>query len=186
MKIKALLTDFDGTLVNKDILDVVCGIVGKEELSLQLNEEFVSGKREGLPTLITRINFLHNVSLLDIKERLAINNYLIPGAIELFNYLKAKDIVTILHSGNILPVLEYYKNLLKISYVVGTNPKMSGDIIDSISIEDFPGKDFKLVGCRNILSQLAISPEFVLAMGDSPADEQIFSFAAKSIAVNPK
>lgn len=43
--IKAVLIDFDGTIVSKDILDVVCEIVGKEEESNKLNKEFHAGVR---------------------------------------------------------------------------------------------------------------------------------------------
>ena len=77
---KLFLSDFDGTLVNKDILDVLCGINGKEEESKFLNEEFIAGKREGLPTLKQRIDFLKGVTSLQIKEKLDKNNYLVPGA----------------------------------------------------------------------------------------------------------
>jgi len=111
---KLFLSDFDGTLVNKDILDVLCGINGKEEESKRLNEEFIAGKREGLPTLKQRIDFLKGITTAQIKAKLDVKNYLIAGAIELFAYLKASGYITVLHSGNILPVLEYYQGLLDI------------------------------------------------------------------------
>jgi 2-hydroxy-3-keto-5-methylthiopentenyl-1-phosphate phosphatase len=57
MSKKIFLCDFDGTLVYRDILDVICGTVGKEEESQKLNEEFIAGKRENLPTLKKRIDF---------------------------------------------------------------------------------------------------------------------------------
>ena len=71
---KIFLSDFDGTIVSKDILDVLCGINGKEEISKQLNEEFISGKREGLPTLKQRIDFLQGISYSQIYKKLEENN----------------------------------------------------------------------------------------------------------------
>ncbi len=186
MIIKALLIDFDETVVNKDILDVICAIVGKEKESQRLNDEFIAGKREGLCTLITRINFLKGVSVSAIEERLNAQNYLAKGAHELFKYLHAKKVTSILHSGNIVPILLYYKSILGVDYVVGTKPKMNGDSIDSISIDDFPEKSFKVMGCANILRQLGITSGEVVAIGDSIADREIFEYAAKAIAVNPK
>jgi phosphoserine phosphatase len=186
MKVRALLTDFDGTLVTRDILDIVCGIVGKEEESRRLNEEFIAGKREGLPTLMARINFLKGVSLNDIDRRLSVDDFLVKGARQLFAYLRSKNITSILHSGNIVPVLEYYRNLLGIDYVVGTKPKMNKDCIDSIGIDDFSGRDFKLVGCSKILEKLGIPSSDVIALGDAPSDRQIFEFVSKSIAINSK
>ena len=96
MKIKAILVDFDGTVVTRDILDVVCEIVGKEEESNKILEEAFQGKRDGLESLITRINFLQGVSLEQIDQKLAANNYLMPGAKEFFDYLNSKGIISIL------------------------------------------------------------------------------------------
>lgn len=184
--VKIFLSDFDGTLVNKDILDVLCGINGKEEESKRLNAEFIAGKRDGLPTLKQRIDFLKGVSTLQIKAKLDAENYLVDGAKELFAYLKANGFVTVLHSGNILPVLEYYQNLLGIDYIVGNKPRRNGDSIIGIELEDFASRDFKVKGCKEIISKLNISKECVYAIGDSPADLGVFSLAGTCIAINAK
>lgn len=184
--IKAVIVDFDGTLVEKDILDIVCGIVGKEDESKKINEEFHSGKRQGLHALVERINFLKGVTNQDIKKKLDENTYLSKGAKELFQFLSENKIMSILASGNILPVLEYYKNLLNISYIIGSAPKMIDDSIVEISASDFHGKDFKLNGVKKILLDLHIQDEETIAIGDSPADIQLFEFAGRSIAINPK
>ncbi|OGJ19856.1 hypothetical protein A3K73_02575 [Candidatus Pacearchaeota archaeon RBG_13_36_9] len=186
MKIKAVLCDFDGTLVNKDILDVICGIVNKEQESKKLNEDYHEGKIDGLTALITRINFLHGVSISQISKKLKENDYLISGAEELFKFLKKNKIVTILNSGNILPVLQHYSEKLKITYIVGTKPIMKGNVIDSISEKNFSGANFKLEDSKLILKKLKIKPSEVIALGDSPADKSIFEYSAKSIAINPK
>ncbi len=185
-KIKAVLLDFDGTLVYKDILDVVCGIVGKEEESDRINKDFHAGKLSGLTPLITRINFLKGVSLSQIQKKLNENAYLVTGAKNLLDFLNQKQIVTILNSGNITPVLEYYQKLLGISYIVGTQPKMNNDIIEGIAEEDFPGRQFKVIGVKRILDQLSIAPQDTLAIGDSPADKTMFELAGASIAINAK
>src|SRR6266700_1568993 len=115
--IKAVLLDFDGTVVYKDILDVVCGIVGKEEESAKINKEFFAGKRTGLQPLIERINFLRGVYLPQIQKKLYENAYLMDGAKDLVYYLNKKNIVSILNSGNIIPVLQYYQRILGITYI---------------------------------------------------------------------
>jgi len=184
--IKAVLLDFDGTVVTKDILDVVCGIVGKEEESDKINRDFYAGKLTGLAPLITRINFLKGVSLSQIQKKLDENAYLLTGAKELLDFLNQNKIISILNSGNITPVLSYYQKLLGINYIVGTHPKMDGDTIISISEENFPGRDFKVIGVKEILEKLSIQPEEALSIGDSPADKTMFEFAGKSIAINPK
>lgn len=184
--IKVVLSDFDGTLVTHDILDVVCGIVGKEEESDRLNKEFQAGLRPGLPTIIERINFLKGVGLSQIKERIDQNPYLMNGAAEWTKYLKDSGIKVLLYSGNIEPILRYYQEKLGIDFIVGTKPKVENNTILGISEEDFLSGNWKLAGIQKVLSEIGIKPEETLAVGDSPADKSIFEFAGKSIAINPK
>ena len=186
MKLKALLCDFDGTLVTKDILDIVCGIVGKEDESKKLNKDFFEGKISGRESLIKRINLIQGVSIDQISQVLSKKDYLRKGAKELFDYLNSNNILTVLYSGNLIPILKYYQNKLGITHIVGTQPKMDRNKILSISNEDFTSKNHKLDGIKNILKDNKISSDEVVAIGDSPADIPIFEFAAKSIAINPK
>lgn len=140
--IKAVLIDFDGTLVTRDILDILCGIVGKEKESEQINREFLNGLRTGHTSLVERINLLKGVTLSEIASVLEKEMYLTKGAKELLDFLNRKHIVSILNSGNLVQVLQYYQKILGISYVVGTNPKMAGEMIVGISEADFSSKDF--------------------------------------------
>lgn len=184
--IKAVLLDFDGTLVRRDILDVVCGIVGKESESERINREFHAGARQGLDALVERINFLKGVSQDQIDATLRDEAYLMPGAQELMDYLNSRGIVTILNSGNIMPVLSTYQRMLGITYIVGSEPIMSGGVIQGISESQFSGHNFKLVGTERILSDIGILSSETVAIGDSPADLPVFEFSGTSIAINPK
>lgn len=183
---KVFLSDFDGTLVQKDILDVLCGINGKEEESERLNAEFIAGKREGLPTLKKRIDFLKGITSEQIKAKLDENDYLVEGAKELFAFLKSRGVVTVLHSGNITPVLGYYQKLLQIDYIVGNKPRMNGDVIEGIEIEDFASRDFKVVGCRDIIEKYGTEKRDIIAIGDSPADKAVFELAGFRAVINAK
>lgn len=186
MKKKIFLSDFDGTLVNKDILDVICGLVGKEQESHDLNMDFINGKVDGLPTLKKRIDFLKGVSLTQINDLLNKEPYLIDGAKELFAYLKNKGIITVIHSGNILPVLEFYQNYLGVDYVIGTSPRVQNGIIQGIELSDFNGRNFKVDGCLEIINTLGIAPNDIIAIGDSPSDQGVFEISNIKFAINPK
>lgn len=121
-----------------------------------------------------------------IQKKLCEESYLITGAKELTDFLRQKGIVTIIHSGNIIPILLYYQKLLGVDYIVGTQPKMDGDTILGISEKDIPGNNFKVAGVSALLKKLSILPEDTVAIGDSPADKAMFEYAGKSIAINPK
>lgn len=184
--IKAVLIDFDGTLVTRDILDILCGIVEKEKESEQINREFLNGLQTGHASLVERINLLKGVTLSEIASVLEKEMYLTKGAKELLDFFNKKHIVSILNSGNLVQVLQYYQRKLDISYVVGTHPQMVDETIVGIGEADFRGNNFKLQGIQQILEALSIKPNETLAIGDSPADKNIFSFAGISIAINAK
>ena len=184
---KLFVFDFDGTLVKEDILDIICEIVEKKEESRIINEKFITGELKTLKdTICARINFLKNVSSKEIEEKLNQNNYLRPGTKELFKYLKENNFITVLCSGNIMPVLEYYKKILGIDYVFGTNPIMNGNKIDYIDETCFKNKDFKFESCKEIIKKLNIDKGNIYAIGDSISDIKMLSLATHTFAIDPK
>lgn len=185
-KIKVALLDFDGTLVTRDILDLLCSLVGKEEESRKVNQAFYRGELPGLSALITRINFLSGMTQPQIGEALTPNSYLMPGAVELMHYFKENKIVTILASGNILPVLKYYQQLLRIDHIVGSVLKMNGEVLVGIDETAFSSKSFKIDGIHTILKKYDFTKENIVAIGDSPSDKGLFDISGYSIAINPK
>ncbi|HSX09405.1 MAG TPA: HAD family phosphatase [Candidatus Saccharimonadales bacterium] len=184
--IKAILLDFDGTLVNADMSEVVADIAGKKEEVRQNNLNFHNGVTKGLTGLIASINLLKGVSLQQIDEKLNEQDYLMPGAHELLAYLHENGIISILASGSILPVLQHYQKILRIDYIIGSRPQIKDNIIQGISEDDYPHADFKLYETKKMLEALNIDASETIAIGDSPGDKSRFEFSGKSIAINPK
>ena len=185
-EIKACLLDFDGTLVTADILDLLCGLVGKEEESREIDAEFHRGEIGGLESLIKRINMISGITKSQIVNLLKKNDFLMPGAKELMKFLKENNILTIMASGNILPVREYYQEILGIDYTVGSNPKIERETLCGIEESSYSSRTYKVDGIKKILEPLNIQKENIIAIGDSPADKGIFEMSGYKIAINPK
>ena len=183
---KIFICDFDETLVQKDILDFVCSYVGKAEESNSLIGKFIEGKEDGLSILKQRIDLLKGVNLDLIYRLIESEPYLMKGAKELFEFLKDEGYVTILCSGNIVPILNYYKDLLEIDYIVGSSPRIINNVIQGIELSDFNGNNFKSDGCVDIIKKEGIAKENIIAIGDSPSDLGMFELAGTTMAVSPK
>jgi phosphoserine phosphatase len=184
--IKLALLDFDGTLISQDVLDLLCKINGKEKESKKLDKAFHQGKMKGLDSLIKRINLLAGVTISQVNNLLEQNPHLMPGVNKLMGFFKKHNIITILASGNILPVLKYYQELLGIDYVVGSNPIIQNGTISGISSANYSSSDFKGDGIRAHLSKFGFVKDQIIAIGDSPGDKGMFSLSGFNIAINPK
>lgn len=185
-EIKICLLDFDGTLVSEDMMSLLAGINGKMEESSELNNAFNKGVFKRLASLIDRINLLAGITKTQIIEFLDKNTYLMPGALDLLKFLKENKIITILASGNVPFVLEYYQKLLGIDYIVGSNPNMDGDKIVGITEANFSSTSFKIDGIQKIIAPMNLKKENIIAIGDSPADKGMFEISGYKIAFNPK
>ncbi len=92
-----------------------------------------------------------------------------------------------------MPVLELYAAELGADYIVGSQPRLINNKIDSISAADYSGRDFKVRDSRAILEQAGIGATElaagqVAAIGDSRADQGLFELVAPGprIAINPR
>lgn len=153
----------------------------------------MAGQSQGLDGLVKRTNFLKGLTMDRCAALVKNNDYLRPGARELFAWFRDRGIISIIASGNLVPILELYQAKLGADYVVGSRPRMIGNAIDSISEADYSGVDFKVRDCRAILDKLGIGAEAlavgqVAAIGDSRADQGLFQLVAPGprIAINPR
>ena len=93
----------------------------------------------------------------------------------------------ILNSGNPECVLQCYQEILSIDYAVGSKAKVANNRIAGITVEDYPSRDFKLSGCREIIDKLMIPSHEIVAIGNSLTDISLFEYCGRerSIAKDP-
>jgi phosphoserine phosphatase len=187
MTIRALLLDFDGTLVQRDMLSEVIDLVGKKAESEAIDAEFQAGKLPGVLGLVKRISLLSGVTIDQIQQKVREDLALMPGARELFAYCQERGIITILASGSITPILAIYQDELGIDHIIGPQPHIENNTIIGISELDFPKEgNFKVVGIAQILAERNISQNECVAIGDSRGDLAMFELAEYAIAIKPK
>lgn len=190
MQIKALLLDFDRTLVSRDILTELTALVGRKDEAEKHHNDFQSqsGKAPKLGGLIARINMLTGVPISKVVGEVQKDLTLVDGARELVSYCAEQEIVTILATGTIHPVAEVYQQELGIDYVVCSHPRIKDGVITGISEDDYPKGDehFKVAGTTEILNKIGITKNQCAAVGDGRGDIPMFEFAEYCYAINPK
>jgi len=129
MKIKVALLDFDGTLVEKDILDLLCKSIGKEKESEELNKAFHRGELPGLKALIGSKPQMDGVTIMGIDESAFSSKSFKTDGIR--TILKGLNVT----SENIIALGDSPsdKGMFELSsYAIAVNPK--GDIASSADV----------------------------------------------------
>lgn len=186
MPVKAALIDFDYTITKVDTLDLLAKRLGVESETAELDRLFWEGKLPGLQGLVRRINLLKGLKVSEIQEILEDDGLYREGVEKLFRYFKNNNIVTIIASGNIYPVLEAANQKLGADYLVCSRPHIVDGVLDHISEGDYSNDSFKITDCSSILESLGIPRDSTIAIGDSPADKSLFEYASISFVVEPK
>ncbi len=188
MKIKAVVLDFDETLVSRDVMMDLVRLANMEEEAEKQAEKFEAGKTSGVEALINQINMLSGLDVREIQKTILKDLALNQGSLELIGYCKKNRILTLLSSGNIQQVLDVYKEKLGLDFAVGSAPKINGGRIVGISEGDYPADSasFKVLGVSSFLKENEVALSEVLAIGDGRGDIPMFQSAGYSLAVNPK
>lgn len=184
MKVKLILCDFDGTITQTDVLDKMCAVADREHESRAINERFQQGLLDGKQALIQRFSLLEGLSL----DRLMPVLQTVPltkGVQELFSYAEQQGIHVLVLSGNAQFVLEYFREKLHVTGVVGSKIQVKDGVIQAWDEQECACVD-KLMEAQRCICMLGATREQIIAIGDSVADEEIFALAGTSFLVNRK
>lgn len=184
MKVKLILCDFDGTITQTDVLDKLCSVAGREQESREINEQFQQGLVDGKQALIRRFSLLEGISMEQLYPVLEAVP-LTKGARELFGYAREQGIDVVVLSGNARFVLEFFSEMLHFTAVAGSSVRVENGVIQPWDDRICRCVD-KLSEARAYIDRFGVRKEQIIAIGDSIADEGIFSLAGTSFLVNRK
>lgn len=181
---KIIISDLDGTLTRVDVLDFLTAHMSKETESIALREIYQQGKSHGLYSLKKRIDLLSDMSIATIEYILSNNiNFLLrEHYLEFADFIRNENISLILVSGNISPVVNFFKDIFYAKEALGTTINIAIDGSLSGMSRSEVGKDlFKI---KKILSKKKISFNDVIYMGDDVSDLPFFDIFPQNISFN--
>ena len=184
MKTKLILCDFDGTITKYDVLDALCGLNKKEKESQQIDYLFQLGQKDGQSALIERFSLLEGLAMeavYPVLEKVELNE----GAEALFAYARNHGIKVHVLSGNSTFVLEYFAKKFGFSKYSGSELVVEDGVICRWDACRCVCVD-KYAEALDYIQQLKLRKDEIIAVGDSVADEQIFSLAGTTFLINKK
>lgn len=184
MKTRLLICDFDGTLTRSDVLDALCGVVGGYDESRRINEQYIAGLLDGHTALKRRFGLLRGTRLETLHEALS-RTPLTDGAAELFAHANSMGIESVVISGNADLVLAYFQPILGYTHYFSSHIPVIDGVVGEI---DDPRTSFidKKARAEQFIALRGLSPEEIIAVGDSPSDEPMLRLAGRAFFVNKK
>ncbi len=184
MKTKLILCDFDGTITSTDVLDALCDLVGQGKESAAINSRYQSGKINGRDALIHRFSMLEGIKVTDIFTTLG-SIPLTEGVHDFFSFASANKIEVLVLSGNASFVLDFFSKKLGFRKFYGSTISINNGIIQKWNNNVCRCVD-KYLSANLYIKEHNIAKENIIAIGDSIADEGIFSLANMSFLINKK
>lgn len=184
MRINLAICDFDCTITKYDVLDMLCSHVGAYEISCSINEDYINGRIDGKTALIKRFGLLEGAKLSRLSELLKeveISEY----AELFFKICREKGIYTIVESGNLDFVLEYFQHRLGYNMFSCSHLPIIDGLLGSST--DYRCRFVQKAKYSNeYMKKRRIEKSNVIAIGDSFSDEPLFNIAEQGFLIGEK
>lgn len=178
--IKLAFFDFSFTLVTESGLNSGAKFIGKGDEYFRLREQRKKGlisMEELIRKTLANWQGLKTVNLEKVYRQFDFRE----GAVELMNYLKKKGVKKALITNVPIQLAEVIAKNLKFDYFVGTQMEVKNGIFTGKILKMSPnkGKAVKLI-CQ----KAGINSKGCIAVGDAPADIDMFKEVGTSVAIS--
>ncbi len=184
MRTKLLVCDFDGTVTQGDVLDMLCGLAGATAQSEEINSRYIAGEIDGATALRQRFRLMEGISWSAIEKMLS-QVALDPGAKALFSFARAQGVEILMLSGNLDFVVEHFRQELGFDRCICSHlPIVDGKLG---SAEDERTRLVnKQADLRAYMKQQGLTADEVIAVGDSVSDFPVFNEVGKAFGIHWK
>ncbi len=188
---KLIAFDMDSTLINIECVDEIADAVGRKAEVAAITEAAMRGEiTDFKDSLRRRVALLKGVTTADLeavkRERLRLN----PGAAELVAACKQAGLKVLLVSGGFTFFADHVQQLLGIDYTRSNvleivDGVLTGRLVDQPWGDICDGAE-KQRTLLQTCTQLCISPQQAIAMGDGANDLPMMGAAGLSVAYHAK
>ena len=183
---KLLLADMDSTMIQQECIDELADVAGVGDRVKGITARAMNGELDFNSALIERVGLLKDLDVGVIDRVLADRITLMPGGAALVSTMKANGAYAALVSGGftaftlaVAGQLGFDEN--RANRLIVKDGKLTGDVAVPIL-----GRAAKVQALEEIIQQLGITAQDVLAVGDGANDLGMLKIAGTGAALHAK
>lgn len=173
--------DFDSTLMDGETIDILANAYGVGDAVRSITSEAMNGKLDFFESLSARVALLKGMPLTLVRECCK-NLPLMNGAIELCEYLKAKNIKIIVFSGGFHEGIDLTQNKLHFDFGFANFLHSKDGILTGKVGGEIMFNNSKGVILKRFKKFLNLKDEEVMCVGDGANDISMFEESGLKIA----
>ncbi len=184
--VKLLVSDMDSTLISIECIDEIADHLNLKPQVAAITELAMCGEIDFAASLTQRVALLKGVSVAALElvynERLQLN----PGAEQLIDGLKKREIKFCLVSGGFTFFTERLKKRLKLDYAHANQLKIEENSVTGELVGNIVDAQAKAERLLAHCEELGISPSQAVSVGDGANDLAMMKVAGLSVAYHAK
>ena len=183
---KLLLADMDSTMIQQECIDELADVAGVGDRVKGITARAMNGELDFNSALIERVGLLKDLDVGVIDRVLADRITLMPGGAALVSTMKANGAYVALVSGGFTAFTSAVAGQLgfdenRANTLIVKDGKLTGDVAEPIL-----GRAAKVQALEEIIQQLGITAQDVLAVGDGANDLGMLKIAGTGAALHAK
>lgn len=184
--VRLLITDMDSTLINIECVDEIADFVGCKPQVAAITEAAMRGELDFAASLRKRVALLKGLEVTALQQVYDERLHLNPGAEQLLDGLRQRQIRVALVSGGFTFFTERLKRRLGLDYTLANVLAEEGGRLQGQVEGEIVGAEAKAAYLQQLCAELQITPRQVIAMGDGANDLQMLGIAGLGVAYHAK
>jgi phosphoserine phosphatase len=183
---KLVAMDMDSTLITIECIDEIADMQGLKPQVAEITEAAMRGEIEFQESLIRRVGLLKGLEASALQKVYDQRLHLSLGADNMLQQVQAAGLKTLLVSGGFTFFTDRMKSRLNLDYTHANVLEIVDDKLTGKVIGTIVDADEKKRTVEKVCTELGITPEQTIVMGDGANDLKMMGIAGLSVAFRAK
>lgn len=185
MKYQLVLFDVDSTLIEQEVIDLLALRTPHGEKVIDITRRAMSGELDFDAALRERVLLLKDLPKDAITEILSEITFS-PGALELLDYLRQRNILVGAVSGGFLNVLNVLFRDLHLDFLQANTLEVRDGLLTGKTVGPIINRQAKAEALKSFAQRCGVAIEATVAVGDGSNDVDMVSLAGLGVSYRGK